>query len=382
MSAASPTPPRPRRVLVCPQEFKGSLDALEAAHALAEGIRRAWPDTEVIEQPMADGGPGTARVVAAAAGGQMLHARVRGALGDPVEAAYAWLERPGEPPTALVESAAVVGLLLTPPEARDPALASTEGVGEVIRDAVRRGARRVILGCGGTGTSDGGSGLARALGLRLLDAAGLSLPPGPAHLVRLARVEAPDEPVLPGIEVRVAVDVQNVLTGPGGAVAVYGRQKGIPDWQAPALDAALRRWAERVRLDLGREIEAVRGAGAGGGLPAGVLAVLPYAGIESGAALVARAVGLAEAMRGVDLVVTGEGSLDAQTAHGKAVAHVVALATAAGIPCLAVAGGVLARPSGIADAEPLSATDVDPMQDAARLAADAAERLARRFATA
>ncbi|MDO9445417.1 MAG: glycerate kinase, partial [Dehalococcoidia bacterium] len=325
---------------------------------------------------------GTARVVAAAAGGQMLHARVRGALGDPVEAAYAWLERPGEPPTALVESATVVGLLLTPPEARDPALASTEGVGELVLDAVRRGARRVILGCGGTGTSDGGSGLARALGLRLLDAAGLPLPPGPAHLVRLARVEAPDEPVLPGVEVRVAVDVQNVLTGPAGAVAVYGRQKGIPDWQAPALDAALTRWAERVRVDLGREIEAVPGAGAGGGLPAGVLAAVPHAYVESGAALVARAVGLAETMRGVDLVVTGEGSLDAQTAHGKAVAQVVVLATAAGVPCLAVAGSVAARPSGIADAEPVSATDGDPMRDAARLAADAAERLARRYATA
>ncbi|MDA0271241.1 MAG: glycerate kinase, partial [Chloroflexi bacterium] len=267
-------PRRAPRVLVAPQEFKGSLDAGEAARAIAAGVRAAWPDAEVIERPMSDGGPGTASLVAAAAGGTLLHARVRGALGDPVDAAYAWLERPAEPPMALVESATAVGLLLTPPERRDPALASTEGVGELVLDAARRGARRIVIGCGGTGTSDGGSGLARALGLRLLDAAVLEFPPGAIHLARLHRIERSAEPPLRGIEVIAAVDVQNTLTGPAGAVAVYGRQKGVPDWQAPALDAALARWAEVVRRDLGREIEHAPGTGAGGGLPAGLLAAV------------------------------------------------------------------------------------------------------------
>lgn len=371
----------PRRVLVCPQEFKGTLDAAEAARAIAEGVRRAWPDAEVTLRPMADGGPGTARAVAEAAGGEMRHATVRGALGAPVAASYAWIERPGEPDTAVIDAAAVVGLTLTDEAQRDPARGSTEGVGELILDAVRRGARRVILGCGGTGTTDGGSGLARALGLRLLDAAGHDLRPGPLDLARLAQVEAPAIPPLAGVEVRVAVDVRNSLTGPAGAVAVYGRQKGVADWQAPALDAALRRWAARVRVDPGREIETPEGAGAGGGLPAGVLAAAPHARIEAGAALVGRAIGLDEAIRAVDLVVTGEGSLDAQTAHGKAVAHVAALASAAGVPCVAVAGRVLARPAGIADAEPLAldaAGVAGAMRAAGPAVSAATERLLRR----
>lgn len=372
----------PRRVLIAPQEFKGTLDAAEAAAAIAEGVRRVWPDALLTLRPMADGGPGTARAVAEAAGGEMRHATVRGALGAQVTASYAWAERPGEPDTAVVDAATVVGLTLIGEAERDPARGSTEGVGELILDAVRSGAGRVILGCGGTGTADGGSGLARALGLRLLDAAGHDLRPGPLDLARLARVEAPATPPLAGVEVRVAVDVRNSLTGPSGSVAVYGRQKGVVDWQAPALDAALRRWATSVRADLGREIETLEGAGAGGGLPAGVLAALPHARIEPGAALVARAVRLDEAVREADLVITGEGSLDAQTAQGKAVAHVAALSVMAGVPCVAIAGRVLARPSGIADAEPLAldATGVaEAMRDAAPALAAATERLLRRF---
>ncbi|GMU41950.1 MAG: glycerate kinase [Chloroflexota bacterium] len=374
-------PAAPRRVLICPQEFKGTLDAAEAARAIGEGVRRVWPDAEIVLRPMADGGPGTARAVAEAAGGEIRHATVRGPLGAPVTASYAWIERPGEPETAVIDAAAVVGLTLLDEAQRDPARASTEGVGELILDAVRRGASRVILGCGGTGTTDGGSGLARALGLRLLDAAGHDLRPGPLDLARLARVEAPAAPPVAGVEVRVAVDVRNALAGPSGSVAVYGRQKGVEEWQAPALDAALHRWAAGVRADLDREIETPEGSGAGGGLPAGVLAAVPHARIEAGAALVGRAIGLDEAIRAADLVITGEGSLDAQTAHGKAVAHVAALASAAGVPCLAVAGRVLARPAGIADAEPLAldaAGAAEAMRDAAPAVSAATERLLRR----
>lgn len=186
---------------------------------------------------------------------------------------------------------------------------------------------------------------------------------------------------LSSLDVRVAADVRNPLTGPEGAAAVYGAQKGLHAWEAPALDVAVRAWAGRVRADLGREIE-VRGAGAGGGIPAGILAALPHASIESGAALVADAVGLPALVSSVDLVVTGEGSLDAQTAFGKAVGHVAALASAAGVPCLAVAGVIDARPEGIVDAEALVGPSDDPraaLADPATHAARATARLVARW---
>ena len=384
-----------RRVLVCPQEFKGSLTAAEAALAIAEGVRRALPGVEVVTLPMADGGPGTAAIVAAATGGRLVRGRVCGPLGAPVEAAYAWIERPDAPPLAVVEAAAAAGLALLPEAERDPARATTFGVGEQIRAAIQAGATRIIVGVGGTATNDGGAGAAQALGVRLLDLAGEALAPGGLQLARLARVEAAADPRLdaalarvpsgvpPGVEVRIAVDVRNTLLGPAGATAVYGAQKGVADWQAPALEYALGRWARTLARDLHLDVAGREGAGAGGGLPMGLLAAFPHARIESGAALVADAIGLRAAMAAADLVVTGEGTIDAQTAYGKAVAHVAALAAEAGTPCLAVAGGVEGRPSGIVDAEPLAPTPAaraDAMARAATLASDAAARLVARWA--
>ena len=252
----------------------------------------------------------------------------------------------------------------------------------LIAAAAAAGATRIILGVGGTASSDGGAGLAKTLGLRLLDANGHELPDAAAHLVRIASVEDVEPEALRTLEVRVAVDVRNPLTGTEGAAAVYGAQKGLLDWQAPALDAAVATWARRVRLDLGREIEAVEGAGAGGGIPAGVLAALPHATIESGAALVAEAIGLREAIAAADLVITGEGSLDGQTAFGKAVGHVAAIAAETGTRCLAVAGVVEATPPGIQDAEPLALT-LDEVEAALaapeRFLAEATTRLLRRW---
>ncbi|MEE8336884.1 MAG: glycerate kinase [Dehalococcoidia bacterium] len=376
------------RILVCPQEFKGSLTAPEAARAIAEGVRRAAPAAAVVEAPMADGGPGTVALVHAAAGGELVAAAEgepgqgswRGPLGDPVDAidaAYALLPDG----TAIIEAAATAGLVLVPEAERSPARASTHGVGEQIRDALRRGARRVVVGVGGTGTNDGGAGAAQALGYRLLDVAGEALAPGGLELGRLARIDASGaEPLLDGVELRVAVDVTNRLLGPEGATAIYGPQKGVTPELAPLLEAALTRWAERCRADLGVEIADVDGGGGGGGLPAGLVATAG-ATIESGAALVADAIGLPDRVAAADLVVTGEGRLDAQTAYGKAVAHVAALARDASVPCLAVGGTVDATPDGITDAEAAAAgLPLDEaISRAAELVAAAAERVVGRY---
>ena len=374
--------PTPRRIVVCPQEFKGSLDASAAARAIATGIHRVVPEAEIILHPMADGGPGTMEIIAAASAARIVEATVSDPYGRPVLARYALIESASGPPAAVIESAAAVALAATAPADRAPLRSTSRGVGELIRHAALHGSRSVILGVGGTASSDGGAGAARALGLRLLDAGGDELPEEAIHLSRLAVVQArvPDD--VQALTVRIAVDVRNRLSGADGAVAIFGAQKSLKAWQAPALDAAITRWATVVREQLRREIAHVEGAGAGGGIPAGILAALPRATIESGAALVAEVTGLEAVMAGADLVVTGEGALDAQTAFGKAVAHVALLAGASGVPCLAVAGTVEALPEGIADAEPLARTPAEveaAIAHATSATADAAERLMRRW---
>jgi glycerate kinase len=369
------------RILVAPQEFKGSLTPLEAAAAIARGIRAALPDAEVIELPMADGGPGTVAIVANATGATLVRHTVTGPQGDPTEATYALIEREDAPPLAVIEAAAAAGLVLVPAERRDPARATSFGTGEQILHAIGRGAREVIVGVGGTGTNDGGAGAAQALGLRLLDARGAPLARGGLALIALARVERETAAAVRDLTLRIAVDVQNPLLGAAGATAVYGAQKGVRDWQAPALDAALARWADRLRTDLGCDVSARPGAGAGGGIPTGLLAACPRGRIESGAALVADAIGLREAIASADLVVTGEGAMDGQTGYGKSVAHVAALAAEAGVPCVAVAGIVEGLPAGIADAEALAPDAADraaAIARAAEYATAAATRLIHR----
>ncbi|MFA7249918.1 MAG: glycerate kinase [Dehalococcoidia bacterium] len=369
------------RILVCPQEFKGSLTAIQAAAAIAAGVRSVLPDAAVVEMPMADGGPGTVAIVAKATGARLVGHTATGPLGDPVAATYALLARPGEPVVAVIEAAAAAGIALVPPERRDPARATSAGVGEQIRDAIERGARQVIVGVGGTATNDGGAGAAQALGMRLLDANDEALPRGGIALVRLDRVEAPADAAIRTLDLRVAVDVRNPLLGPAGATAVYGAQKGVQDWQAPAFNAALARWADRLCRDLGVDVAALPGAGAGGGIPTGLLGTCPGGRIESGAELVAHTIGLREAIEAADLVVTGEGAIDGQTAYGKSVAHVAALAAAAGTPCIAVAGIVDGLPAGITDAEALTGAGADltsAMALATEHATSAAARLIHR----
>ena len=324
------------RIIVAPQEFKGSLTAVEATHAIADGLRRALPDAELVLAPMADGGPGTVEAVVTAKGGRWQKTTVRGPLGAPVEAAWGTLD--GD--TAVIEMAAASGLALVPESQRDPRITSTYGTGQLIAAALATGCRRIIVGMGGSATNDGGAGVAQALGARLLVDAGQELPPGGAALARLARIDVSGlEPSVQAARVVAATDVFNPLCGPQGASAVYGSQKGATPAMVRELDAALAHYAAVIERDLGVRVLDVAGAGAAGGLGAGLVAFLG-ADILPGAKLVAEAVSLEQRITGADLVIAGEGRLDAQTAFGKAPWEVARLAGQAGVPVIAIVGSV------------------------------------------
>ena len=330
------------RILVAPQEFKGSLSAREAAEAIAVGLRRALPDVEFDLLPLADGGPGTVEALVEASGGRFHEVSVHDPLGRPVRARWGALGAPREhsTPTAVIEMAAASGLALLRPQERDPRRASTFGTGELLRAALDAGQRRIIVGVGGSATNEGGAGLAQALGVRLLDAEGSDLPPGGAPLARLARIGAAGlDPRLGQAEVIVAADVTNPLCGPQGASLVYGPQKGASEEVARELDAALARYAEIVRRDLGVDVADVPGAGAAGGLAAGLIAFCG-AQVRPGFEVVAEAVGLADRLARADVVATGEGRLDRQTAFGKTTAGVARAAREAGKPVVVLVGSV------------------------------------------
>jgi glycerate 2-kinase len=324
------------RIVIAPQEFKGSLTAVEAARAIADGLRRVLPDAELVLAPMADGGPGTVEAVVTAKGGRWQKTTVRGPLGAPVEAAWGTLD--GD--TAVIEMAAASGLALIPESQRDPRITSTYGTGQLIAAALAAGCHRIIVGMGGSATNDGGAGVAQALGARLLDDAGQELPPGGAALSRLARIDVSGlEPSVHAARVVAATDVSNPLCGPQGASAVYGPQKGATPAIVRELDAALAHYAAVIERDLGVRVLDVAGAGAAGGLGAGLVAFLG-AEILPGAKLVAEAVGLEQRIAGADLVIAGEGRLDAQTAFGKAPWEVARLAGQAGVPAIAIVGSI------------------------------------------
>jgi glycerate kinase len=322
------------RIVVAPQEFKGSLTASEAAAAMAVGAREALPSGKIETVPMSDGGPGTVDAVVTASGGRTVTTTVRDPLGRPVAADWGTA---GEE-TAVIEMAAAAGLLRLTEGERDPRLASTYGVGELVRAALDAGCRRLIVGQGGSATNDGGAGMAQALGVRFLDEGGGDLPPGGAALARLDRIDSSGlDPRLAGCDVVAATDVMNPLCGPEGASLVYGPQKGASPEVARELDAALRRYGEVVERDVGVSVLDMPGAGAAGGLGAGLIAFLG-ARIEPGVEVVAEVVRLRERVRGAALVLTGEGRLDGQTGYGKTVAGVARIAAAEGVPVVVVAG--------------------------------------------
>jgi glycerate 2-kinase len=371
------------RVLVAPQELKGSLTAAEAAAAIASGIRRGMPEAAIELLPLADGGPGTLEALVAARNGELRTAVVSGPLGDPVKARYGLI---GD--AAVIETAEACGLVLVPPGRLDPDAATTHGAGELIRAALDEGVRRFLLGIGGSATNDGGAGLAQALGFCLLDAAGAELPPGAAALARLDRIEPGGaDPRLAGCSFDVAVDVQNPLCGPRGATAVYGPQKGVLPDRIEALDAALRRLGELLERDLGVPVLDLPGGGAAGGMGAGLAGFLG-ARLRPGFAIVAEAVGLEQKIAAADLVISAEGRLDEQTAFGKTIAGVSALAQQHGVPVIALAGGIAAEfaitsVAGLTAAFAITArpmTLAEAQRDVAALLTAAAEQVARTVA--
>lgn len=332
-------------ILIAPQAFKGSLDAAGVAAAIAAGLRQGWSGlAPAIDQvALADGGEGTTQALVGAAGsrGMLIPVEVAGPLpGQRVVAELGWIA--GEPPTAVVEMAMAAGLPLVPSEQRDPGQTTTRGVGELIRAALDRGAGTIYVGLGGSATNDGGAGMAQALGARLFDADGVELPPGGAELARLARIDpAGLDPRLQAVTISGITDVTNPLCGTTGASAIYGPQKGATPAQVNALDAALRHYAAILVRDLGRDVAEIPGAGAAGGLGAGLLAFGgPRTTLERGAEAVLRAVEIDQRLAWADLVITGEGQVDEQIAFGKITGTLATRAHMHGLPVWCVAGGL------------------------------------------
>lgn len=325
------------KIVLAPDSFKGSLAAPGVARALADGIRRVWPNVRCVELPVADGGEGTADALAAATEGRLFAATVTGPIGEPTEARWALLGPGGE--TAVVELAEAAGLTKLPPERRDPKVTTTRGVGELLLEAARYpGVRRVLVALGGSATNDGGAGLLQALGVRLLDSAGRDLPPGGAALADLASANTDELRLDPAAtDIVIACDVDNPLTGPRGASAVFGPQKGATPDDVALLDTALARYGG-VLASAGRPVADLPGAGAAGGTAAALLWLFPNALLRPGIEIVLDALRFEEHLRDADLVLTGEGRLDAQTLGGKAVAGVARRARAAGVPVAALVG--------------------------------------------
>ncbi len=327
------------KIVIAPDSFKESLTAPEVAKAIEKGLKRVLRDVSCVRVPMADGGEGTVEAVVAATGGRVLRRRVRGPLGEPVQAPLGLLPDG----SAVIEMAAASGLPLVPPARRNPARTSTYGTGELIRAAVRLGVRRLIVGIGGSATNDGGAGMAQALGAVFRDAGGrvLARPLAGGELGAVASIDPSGiAPLLGGLEILVACDVRNPLCGPRGASAVFGPQKGATPAQVRELDAKLLHFGRLLERSTGRRVMRRPGAGAAGGLGAGLMAFCG-ARLVPGAELLIELVGLARHLEGADLVITGEGRIDAQTAFGKAPTGVARVARACGVPVIGL-GGALA----------------------------------------
>ena len=327
------------RVLVAPQEFKGTLTAVQAADAIKRGLSAAHPDWRFDLLPMADGGPGTTDALLAALGGERRATRAHDPRQRPIEASWGLL--PGN--RAVVECAAASGLLRMRPDELTPEgvrHASSYGTGELIAAALDSGIEELIVGLGGSASNDGGAGMAQALGYALLDASGRPLAPGGAALANLDRIySAGAHPGIARVRVIGATDVTNPLCGPRGASAVYGPQKGADAAAIAQLDAALARFAEIIKRDLDVDVAKRPGAGAAGGLGAGLIAFLG-AGLLSGARVVGEAAGLEARIQAAGVVITGEGRLDAQTAYGKTAQYVAQLASRVGRPVVCLAGSL------------------------------------------
>lgn len=372
------------KIVIAPDSFKENLTSLEVATEIEKGIRRVWPKARCVKIPMADGGEGTVQSLVDATGGRIYKCKVKGPLGQPVTARYGVL---GDGATAVIEMAEASGLPLVPRESRDPSITTTYGTGELLKAVLDRGAKTIIIGIGGSATNDGGAGMAQALGVQFLDAAGRAID-GLAAGGMLHRIAAIDmsgvDARLRGAKILVACDVTNPLYGPKGASCVYGKQKGATPEMIERLDANLKYFAQAVKRDLGVDVAKLPGAGAAGGLGAGLIA-FARATLRRGVELVVKATRLEEHMKGADLAITGEGRVDFQTAFGKTPAGVAKAARRHKVPVVAIGGGLAddARGvfehgiDGLASATP-NAMDLDTaIGKSRRYLQDAGERVAR-----
>lgn len=324
------------KVLIASDSFKGSLSSIRIGEAVAHGIRNIFKDVEIRIIPIADGGEGTVEALVTAGGGRYLYATVANPLAEPVQAAMGML--PDN--TAVIEMAAASGLPLIPSTKRNPLITSTRGTGELIKAALDHGARRILIGIGGSATNDGGAGMARALGVRFLDQAGNEIEEGGAALVKLARIDTGGvDRRLNDIEITVICDVDNPLCGPHGASAVYGPQKGATPPMVEELDAALAHYAGVIEAQTGINIKNIPGAGAAGGLGGGLLAFTP-ASLKSGTEAVLDTIEFDKIVQDYDIVITGEGRIDAQSAFGKVPKGVGSRSKRHGKPVIAIVGSV------------------------------------------
>ncbi|MGH8714510.1 MAG: glycerate kinase [Casimicrobiaceae bacterium] len=375
-------PRRSPTVVIAPDSFKGSLSAAAAAAAIAEGLRRVWPDAALRQCPMADGGEGTLDAILAH-GGRRLAQCVSGASGRPLDAAYGMID---DSAVAVLEAAQIVGLTDPAIAAIDVGQRSTRGLGELIRHCLDAGVRRFMIGLGGSSTNDGGAGLLAALGMKLADAGGTTIGATPEGLASLAAVDASGlDPRLGEARITVMSDVDNPLTGERGATAIFGPQKGVSPERIAEYDRRIAHFAALAERALGSSARGKPGAGAAGGLGFALLAI--GAEVRSGAEVVATVIGLDKALAGADWAITGEGKSDAQTALGKTPFFVARRATKLGVPATLISGGIdraalpelgrhfagcFSLPSGPASLEQCLA-------DAAGLLADRAQQLARLF---
>jgi len=325
------------KIAIAPDSFKGSLTALEAATCIERGLKKALKGISARKIPMADGGEGTVRAIVESTGGRIMKRTVADPLGRKIKSSFGIT---GDRKTAVIEMAAASGLALLKSRERNPMKTTTRGTGELIKSALKSDVKKVLVGIGGSATNDGGTGMARALGVRFLDAKGKSLPEGGGVLNRLARIDMSGlDPRVTRVKVEVACDVDNPLCGPRGAARVYSPQKGATPTMVKQLDANLRHMAKVIKRDLKVDILNVPGSGAAGGLGAGLMAFLGGK-LRPGVDIVIDSVGLERRMKGCDLVIAGEGRMDGQTVFGKTPAGVARIARKLRIPIIAIAGSL------------------------------------------
>jgi len=324
------------KIILAPNAYKGSLTAVEAAQAMQRGVERVFTDADCIQLPIADGGDGTLETLVSATGGDYVAVRVRGPLGDNINSRYGLLPDG----TAVIEMAEASGLRLLQPDQYNPMQTTTYGTGQLIKSALDQGTSKIIIGVGGSATVDGGIGMAQALGAALLDDHGATIHYGGHGLRQLAQIDAHNlHPRIAETEFIIASDVTNPLTGPDGAAAVFGPQKGATPEMVSQLDAALSRYSHLIERDLGKSVANLPGSGAAGGLASGLIAFLD-AKLVSGADAVLDALHADTHLSDADLVITGEGQIDGQTVYGKAPIGVARRAKQFGIPVIAIGGNI------------------------------------------